>query len=416
MEVWRSVVGYEGFYEVSNFGRVRRADVQPPRVLKPGIMRGRGLRNVSLCVGAKPKSYAVHRLVALAFLGPPPSDRHQVAHNDGNASNNRLVNLRWATPAENSFDQVRHGTQKGHHHGRGGALTDAQVLAIRSDHRTEASVARDYGIAPGTVGQIRRRETYKHLKAGTKDYVPPRPRRVFSDDDVRAIRADSRSTKELAVLWRCSTVTIWAVRTRRSYPQVPDAPVDSLAVPASASAPVGSHVELVGDVGLVALTRNQTAIFDAADLPRVKGRYWQATKGKNTFYAAAQERSADGRLKKAFLHRVLLDVPDGFVVDHINGDGLDNRRQNLRIVTVAQNNLNSRVRRDCVSGLKGALYDRRKDRYYSRIKADGRYVWLGYFSTAIEAAEAYAKASAKHHGDYGRSYLDDRVDEAPSPA
>jgi hypothetical protein len=415
MEIWRDVVGYEGYYQVSNFGRVRRADCVPPRLLKPGKLRG-GARNVNLCVNARPKSALVHRLVAQAFLGPPPTERHLVAHNDGNAANNRLVNLRWATPAENSFDQVRHGTQKGRHHGRGGALTDAQVLAIRSDHRTEASVARDYGIAPGTVGQIRRRETYKHLKAGANDYVPLRSRRAFSDDDVRAIRADSRSTEDLAVLWRCSTVTIWAVKTRRSYLHVPDVPTATPPVPAIVAAPVGSHIELVGDVGLVALTRGQTAIFDAADLPRVKGRCWQATKGKNTFYAVAQERSADGRLKKAFLHRVLLDVPDGFVVDHINGDGLDNRRQNLRIATVAQNNLNSRVRKDCVSGLKGAFYDPRQDRYYSRIKSDGRCIWLGSFSAAIEAAEAYAKASAKYHGDYGRSYLDDRVDDIPSPA
>ncbi|AXV72811.1 hypothetical protein CJO75_01120 [Ralstonia solanacearum] len=54
----------------------------------------------------------IHRLVALTFLGPPPSRQHEVAHNDGNRANNIVTNLRWATHAENVADTFRHGTAK----------------------------------------------------------------------------------------------------------------------------------------------------------------------------------------------------------------------------------------------------------------------------------------------------------------
>lgn len=70
-----------------------------------------GYQHVQLQVNSdKNKRYSIHRLVALTFLGMPPSKNHQVAHNDGNPSNNKLSNLRWATLSENQADRLIHGT------------------------------------------------------------------------------------------------------------------------------------------------------------------------------------------------------------------------------------------------------------------------------------------------------------------
>lgn len=131
-ERWLPVVGYEGFYEVSDWGRVRSLPRKKCRgtILKPQPLPS-GYLNVGLSVNNVVRSRTVHILVAAAFLGTRPPGM-EVCHGDGNPANNRLGNLRYGTPAENGADMVRHGhTQTGtrHHHS---TLTDADVLAIRS--------------------------------------------------------------------------------------------------------------------------------------------------------------------------------------------------------------------------------------------------------------------------------------------
>lgn len=77
-----------------------------------------GYVHVTTTIDGRGKRVAVHRMVALAFLGQPPSPLHQVAHGDGDPSNNHAANLRWATAKENQADRVRHGTAKRHADGR----------------------------------------------------------------------------------------------------------------------------------------------------------------------------------------------------------------------------------------------------------------------------------------------------------
>lgn len=91
-------------YEVYSLGAVR--NVQTGRVLKPWLA-GYGYWYVQL--GAKGIKTGIHRLVALTFLGPPPTALHEVAHNDGDRNNNAVANLRWVTHAENVADSFRHG-------------------------------------------------------------------------------------------------------------------------------------------------------------------------------------------------------------------------------------------------------------------------------------------------------------------
>lgn len=113
-ETWKPVPGYEGAYEASDAGRVKSL----PRLDSRGIsVRGRilsqhshpsGHMKVKLSKPGKQRSASVHRIVALAFLGPQP-EGHEVCHNDGDPANNNVNNLRWGTRSENLRDRTRHG-------------------------------------------------------------------------------------------------------------------------------------------------------------------------------------------------------------------------------------------------------------------------------------------------------------------
>lgn len=119
-EEWRPAVGWEGFYEVSNLGRVRSVDRfvkrkdgrerrAPGRILKACTTKSGGYQAVNLQGDGKHRTSKTSQLVALAFLGPRPSSM-QVRHKDGNPTNNRLDNLCYGTQSENAKDSVEHGT------------------------------------------------------------------------------------------------------------------------------------------------------------------------------------------------------------------------------------------------------------------------------------------------------------------
>lgn len=115
-EEWRSVVDYEGLYEVSNLARVRsldRVDIAG-RNIKGRVMKLRlnrtGYWIVPLFKDGKRKMCTVHRLVAKAFIGPAPEGKTLVLHGDGDSQNSVVSNLRWGDQSENLQDAVRHGT------------------------------------------------------------------------------------------------------------------------------------------------------------------------------------------------------------------------------------------------------------------------------------------------------------------
>lgn len=104
------------------------------------------------------------------------------------------------------------------------------------------------------------------------------------------------------------------------------------------------------------------------------------------------------------MHRLILGTSVGMEVDHVNGDGRDNRRVNLRLATHSQNMANQRKRRDGISSrYKGVWYERRRKRpWRAKIKVRGRQVNLGYFETEEEAAYAYNLAALEHFGGFAR--------------
>lgn len=167
---WRPVPDYPA-YEVSNDGRIRRAvdghATWRGRELTPSPMPRWGYLTVSLHKDGKQSLGKIHRLVALAFLGPPPSDRHHVAHFDGDKTNNILSNLRWASPAENEADKQRHGRRRFGEKHPGAKLSENDVRMIRAlcaGGERQRDVAARYGVCQSTVGYIVRREHWGHVE------------------------------------------------------------------------------------------------------------------------------------------------------------------------------------------------------------------------------------------------------------
>ena len=153
----------------------------------------------------------------------------------------------------------------------------------------------------------------------------------------------------------------------------------------------------------IPLTQGRFAIVDPQDYQRLSRYKWRLcrTKGKNVLYAERSLRLPNGKYSRLLMHRQLIDVPDGYVIDHINGCGLDNRRANLRLATVAQNAWNSK-KRNPRSGYKGVWFAADKGMWRAAIVCHGRRIHLGYFNDKIDAAKAYDDAAGKYHKQFAR--------------
>jgi len=170
-EQWRPVCGYEGKYDVSNFGDVRslsRTRNARGRVYK---VRGRTLKRiidsttkyfvVNLSNGPIVKKLGVHTLVLEAFVGPRPEGKWGL-HNDGDRQNPRLDNLRWGTPAENSADMLTHGTAMTGARSPLAVLTPEIVGWIRESRQSSLALAPVLGVASSTIRAVRLRQNWAH--------------------------------------------------------------------------------------------------------------------------------------------------------------------------------------------------------------------------------------------------------------
>lgn len=179
-EQWLPVEEWEGIYEVSNGGRVRRISPyatwkgsnskidyrrtrkrfgeRPDRILRPMLKDGRP--TVCLSRGAGTEKWpSVHTLVALAFIGPRPSPRHSVNHLNGNKADNRVENLEWATNRQQQLHAHANGLAKPYSFRR---LTDEQAREIYLDDTISGREwARRLGVSQVTISAIRTGKSYR---------------------------------------------------------------------------------------------------------------------------------------------------------------------------------------------------------------------------------------------------------------
>lgn len=166
IEEWRDVAGFEGRYQVSDLGRVRRWRRQrearhwgPPFV---PATRVAGYPAIALLNGDTRTVRTVHRLVLDAFVGPCP-DGMEACHHNGVRTDARLANLRWDTRKGNRADAVRHGTlTRGERHPFA-KLTEANVRDIRASKAATRDLAALYGVSLGSIADIRARRRWKHV-------------------------------------------------------------------------------------------------------------------------------------------------------------------------------------------------------------------------------------------------------------
>ena len=161
-------------YEISENGRVRRITKGLTRSLghePKGSLRQRDgvywVFKLMLPNGSK-RIFQAHRLVCEAFHGPPPSPKHHAAHWDGDGLNNRFDNLRWATPAENIADKIRHGRVSiGARNGRA-KLTDDQVRVIRSKFSGKRDdirkLCKEFNLSRSAMRSVCSGEHWQHVR------------------------------------------------------------------------------------------------------------------------------------------------------------------------------------------------------------------------------------------------------------
>lgn len=159
-------------------------------------------------------------------------------------------------------------------------------------------------------------------------------------------------------------------------------------------------IRIEGDIAYVPLTQGYEAVIDASDVAIVKAYTWKATVDTRRVYATT---NVGGRENKTGMrmHRLIMDAPDGVDVDHIDHNGINNRRNNMRLCTRSENLQNQRKRIDNTSGFKGVHYYKRTGRWRAYIMLEGKERHLGYFDTPELAYDAYCTASKELHGDYG---------------
>ena len=150
----------------------------------------------------------------------------------------------------------------------------------------------------------------------------------------------------------------------------------------------------LGRTGLVAL-------IDADDFERVGQWRWYTKRDKGSacerIYAAARLETPHG-WRKVTLHRYIMDAQPGELVDHINHDGLDNRRANLRLATTRQNSANSPPGRRNKTGYKGVVYS--KGSWYANVTVDARTRLSGPFGSPELAALAHDRLAKELFGDF----------------
>lgn len=150
---------------------------------------------------------------------------------------------------------------------------------------------------------------------------------------------------------------------------------------------------------------NGTIQIDEEDLHKIQTNVWHIAKSGNRQYAITNIKNEKGKNTTTGLHRIIMNLKQGECCDHINHDGLDNRKQNLRKVTKHQNQLNrlknvTQNQHPCTSTYKGVSWNKTKNLWTASISYNKKQIYIGWYKDETEAAQAYDKKAVELHGIY----------------
>jgi hypothetical protein len=150
----------------------------------------------------------------------------------------------------------------------------------------------------------------------------------------------------------------------------------------------------------IQLSQGKTAIVDDSDLKLLSRFTWYARKCSGRFYAVTAENVGGGKTQSTYMHRLLTQAPSSVVVDHRNGNTLDNRRGNFRLCSQAQNVCNRRANKG--KRFKGVtlLSGKNAGRFLARIQYQRKSYSLGIFDTAEDAARSYDAKARELFGEF----------------
>lgn len=170
-EVWRPIPNYEGYYEASDFGRIRSLWLRNVWRVVPLVLtvytNDDGYQGITLVKSSKHVNEHVHRLVLLSFAGSPPEDKPLAGHRDGNPSNNYLSNLRWIDHVQNEADKRMHGRMLLGSINHQSKLDDSSVAQIRALSRADVkgtTLAAQFSVSTAVISKIIRHESWKHVE------------------------------------------------------------------------------------------------------------------------------------------------------------------------------------------------------------------------------------------------------------
>lgn len=145
------------------------------------------------------------------------------------------------------------------------------------------------------------------------------------------------------------------------------------------------------------LNHGQRTLVNDDDYASLRMFHWSFDAGY-----ATRKKKVNGKVVRIYLHRQLTNVVGDMEVDHINGDRLDNRRANLRVVSTSQNQMNRGKPRNNTSGYKGVTFHKKTGKWQAAIGLGGRVHYLGLYATAELAANAYDRVAREWHGTFGQ--------------
>ena len=151
----------------------------------------------------------------------------------------------------------------------------------------------------------------------------------------------------------------------------------------------------------IQLTKNKFALVDDDMFEYLNQFRWHYNKGRGVGRAQrSTSRKDPGGKTSIFMHRSIMNVPKDMQIDHINGNGLDNRIVNLRVCTNVENNRNKNVIKRNTSGITGVSWNKNYQKWHTYIKSNYQHIFLGYFSDKKDAIKVRKQAEEKYFGEF----------------